>query len=152
MKRHAQLVLLSVLLALAVTACGGGGGASLGSGDVATVGGEKISKDQLESLLNRAKKSYETDKRSFPKPGTREYNTLQGQAVSFLLQRAEFEQKAKDLGIDISDKQVDDRIQKLKKQFYGGGGKSQHEAGQKKGGAEGQGRGGRGGPAHPAGL
>ena len=133
MKRHAQFVLLSVLLALAVAACGGGGGASLGSGDVATVGGQKISKDQLEALLSRAKKSYETDKRSFPKPGTREYNTLQGQAVSFLLQRAEFEQKAKDLGIDISDKQVDDRIEKLKKQFYGGSDKRYQDALKKQG-------------------
>jgi parvulin-like peptidyl-prolyl isomerase len=121
MKRHAQLVLLSMVVVLVAAACGGGGGkASLGSGDVATVGGEKISKDELSSLLNRAQKSYQADKRPFPKPGTREYNTLQGQAVSFLLQRAEFEQKAKDLGIDISDKKVDDRIEKLKKQFYGG--------------------------------
>jgi parvulin-like peptidyl-prolyl isomerase len=133
MKRPAQFVLLSMLVVLVVAACGGGGKATLGSGDVATVGSEKISKAELDALLNRAKKSYEADKRPFPKPGTREYNTLQGQAVAFLLQRAEFEQKAKDMGIDISDKQVDDRIAKLKKQFYGGSEKRYQDALKKQG-------------------
>jgi foldase protein PrsA len=134
MKRHTPLVLCSLLVTLLLSACGGGGGtASLGTGDVATVGSEKISKGQLEALLNRAKKSYEADKRPFPKPGTREYNTLQGQAVSFLLQRAEFEQKAKDMGIDVSGSKVNDRIEKLKKQFYGGSNKRYEDALKKQG-------------------
>jgi foldase protein PrsA len=121
MKRHAFLVGLALFAVLLVAACGGGGGtASLGSHDVAVVGGQSVTKDDLSALFNRAKKSYEADKRPFPKPGTSAYNTLQGQAVTFLVQRAEFAQRAADMGIHISDKQIDDRIAQLKKQFYNG--------------------------------
>jgi foldase protein PrsA len=120
MMRHAFLAGLALLVVLLAVACGGGGTASLASGDVAVVGGQKVTKDDLTALLNRAKKSFEADKRAFPKAGTQRYNTLQGQAVTFLVQRAEFAQKAEDLGIDISDKRIDDRINQLKKQFYNG--------------------------------
>jgi parvulin-like peptidyl-prolyl isomerase len=70
--------------------------------------------------MNRAKKSYDAQKRPFPKPGSTEYEQLKGQAITFLIQRAEFEQEAKDLGIKITDADVDQRIDQLKKQFYGG--------------------------------
>jgi parvulin-like peptidyl-prolyl isomerase len=118
--KPAFLAGLAVVVVLLLAACGGGGSASLASNDVAVVGDQQVSKEQLTSLLERAKKSYAAEKRPFPKPGTSAYNTLQGQAVTFLLQRAEFAQKAADMGIHISDKQIDDRIDQLKKQFYGG--------------------------------
>jgi parvulin-like peptidyl-prolyl isomerase len=79
-----------------------------------------VAKDELSSLMGRAKCSYQAQKRAFPKPGTATYNTLQGQAVTFLLQRAEFAQEAADMGVKISDKEIDDRINQLKKQFYNG--------------------------------
>jgi foldase protein PrsA len=121
MKRLAFYAGLALLVVLALAACGGGGStASLQSSDVAVVGGEQVSKDQLSSLMERAKKSYEAQKKAFPKPGTAAYNTLQGQAVTFLLQRAEFAQEASSMGIKISDKEIDDRISQLKKQFYSG--------------------------------
>jgi parvulin-like peptidyl-prolyl isomerase len=133
MKQHAFLVVLAVVLMLLLAACGGGGTASLQSNDVAVVGDQQVSKEQLANLLERAKKSYSAEKRPFPKPGTSAYNTLQGQAVTFLLQRAEFEQKAADMGIHISDKQVNDRIEQLKKQFYGGNEKTYERALKKQG-------------------
>jgi parvulin-like peptidyl-prolyl isomerase len=118
-KRYALPAALVVLIALVVAACGGAT-ASLSSGDVAVVGGEQITKGDLDALLDRAKKSFQASKRPFPKPGSQQYNTLQGQAVTFLVQRAEFAQKAADMGIHITDKQIDDRIEQLKKQYYNG--------------------------------
>jgi foldase protein PrsA len=120
MKQHTFLVGLAVVVVLLLAACGGGGSASLQSNDVAVVGDQQVTKEDLTNLLERAKKSYVAEKRPFPKAGTSAYNTLQGQAVTFLLQRAEFAQKAADMGIHISDKQIDDRIDQLKKQFYNG--------------------------------
>jgi parvulin-like peptidyl-prolyl isomerase len=70
--------------------------------------------------MDRAKKSYDAQKRPFPKPGTTEYEQLKGQAVTFLIQRAEFEQEAEAMGIKITDDKVNKRIEQLKKQFYGG--------------------------------
>jgi parvulin-like peptidyl-prolyl isomerase len=119
MKRSISLFVLA--LALVAAGCGGGDSvATLGSNDVAVVGSEQITKDQFQALMGRAQKSYEAQKRAFPKPGTTEYETLKGQAIGFLLQRAEFEQEAQKRGVDVTDEQVDKRIEQLKKQFYGG--------------------------------
>jgi foldase protein PrsA len=118
MKRILSLVVVSSLLALLVTACGGGGTASLKSGDVAVVGGEAITRNDYDQLIDRLKKSYATQKRTFPKPGTKDYESLKGNVVTFLVQRAEFAEKAEEMGIHVSDKQIDDWIAMTKKQFY----------------------------------
>jgi parvulin-like peptidyl-prolyl isomerase len=120
MKHATSLVILLIAVSLLVAACGGGGSASLQSGDVAVVGGQTITQEDLSNLLDRAKKSYAAQHRPFPKLGTPAYESLKGQAVTFLVQRAQFAQKAADMGINISDKDVDARIEQLKKQYYGG--------------------------------
>ena len=50
----------------------------------------------------------QTQKRAFPKAGTPEYETLKNQAVQYLVQRAEFQQKADELG-DQGHRQADRR-------------------------------------------
>jgi parvulin-like peptidyl-prolyl isomerase len=107
-------------LALIAAGCGGSSTASLGSDDVAVVGSQQVSKDQFQELMARAKKSYDTQKRAFPKAGSTEYEQLKGQAVTFLVQQAEVEEQAKSMGIEISDAKVDKEIARYKKQFYGG--------------------------------
>jgi parvulin-like peptidyl-prolyl isomerase len=118
MKRSILLTFIS--LALLVAGCGGTSTAVLSSNDAAVVGSKPITKDQFQGLMDRAKKSYDAQKRPFPKPGTTEYEQLKGQAVTFLIQRAEFEQEAEAMGIKITDDKVNKRIEQLKKQFYGG--------------------------------
>jgi parvulin-like peptidyl-prolyl isomerase len=107
-------------LALVAAGCGGTTSATLGSDDVAIVGPKEVTKAQFQEVMERAKKSYEAQKRPFPKPGTPEYEQLKGQVITFLVQRAEFAAEADKMGIDISDDKVDKRIDQLKKQFYGG--------------------------------
>jgi parvulin-like peptidyl-prolyl isomerase len=107
-------------LALFAAACGGGGTTPLGSNDVAVVGDQHITKDEFQQLMARAKKSYDQQKRAFPKPGTTEYEQLKGQAITFLVQQAEIEAEAKNLGVDVTDKDVDKEVARYKKQFYGG--------------------------------
>jgi parvulin-like peptidyl-prolyl isomerase len=110
------------LLALVLAGCGGSSksAAHLGTDDVAVVGSEHITKEQFQGLMNRAKRSYDAQKRAFPKPGSTEYEQLKGQAITYLTQQAEFEQEGEKMGVDISDEKVDKRIEQLKKQFYGG--------------------------------
>src|SRR6266567_8455537 len=116
-----RLILLTFFsFALVVAGCGGTSTATLSSNDAAVVGSEQVTKDQFQSLMDRAKTSYVAQKRPFPKPGSTEYEQLKGQAVTFLIQRAEFEQEADSMGIKITDDQVNKRIEQLKKQFYGG--------------------------------
>jgi parvulin-like peptidyl-prolyl isomerase len=114
------VLLLFTSLALVAAGCGGTSTARLGSDDAAIVGSQAITKEQFRSLMDRAKKNYDAQKRAFPKPGTAEYEQLKGQAVTFLIQRAEFAQEADAMGIKITDDKVNKRIEQLKKQYYGG--------------------------------
>src|SRR2546425_7520479 len=116
-----RLILLAFSsLALVAAGCGGGGTAPLGSDDVAVIGSQHITKQQFQDLMARAEKSYKQSKRPFPKAGTAEYEQLKGQAVGFLLRRAEYDQKASEMGIHVTSDQVRTRIEKDKKQYFAG--------------------------------
>ncbi len=93
------LLLVGVLL---VAGCGGGGSQSVPSDAVAVVGGTPITKVQFAALLASAKASYAARKTAFPKAGTTAYKSLQDQAITYLVQESELEQKAKDLGSSSS--------------------------------------------------
>jgi foldase protein PrsA len=112
---------LALLLAVAVLAagCGGGGGGSksVPAGDVALVGDDAITKIQFNDLLAGAKRNYAARKTPFPKPGTTQYKGLQDQLVAYLVQLSELKQKAKELGITITDSAVQQRLTKLRKQY-----------------------------------
>jgi parvulin-like peptidyl-prolyl isomerase len=90
------------------------------SNSVAVVGDRAITKAEFEDLVKYAKRSYDAQKRPFPKVGTQEYAQIRDQAVRFLVQRAQFEVKADDLGVSVNDKAVDKRIEQYKKERHGG--------------------------------
>jgi parvulin-like peptidyl-prolyl isomerase len=119
MRKNTLILLLVAIVALLAAGCGGGGNGDVSKDDVAVVGDQEITRAQFDQLLSQAKKSYATQKRQFPKAGTPEYEQLKNQAIQYLVQRAEFSQKAGDLDIDVSDKQVDDRLAQIKKQYFG---------------------------------
>ncbi len=115
------LLTLALLVALLVAAgCGGDDAEEVPADAVAVVGDENIEKAQFDALMDQAKKSYKAQKRDFPEAGTPEYNTLKNQAVQFLVQRAQFAQKAEELGVEVTDKQVDERLKQIKTQYFGG--------------------------------
>lgn len=107
-------------LALLAAGCGGTSTASLSSDDVAVVGSQHVTKEEFQELMARARKSYDTQKRPFPKPGSTEYEQLKGQAVTYLVQQAEVQEQASAEGIEIGDDKVDKEIARYKKDFYGG--------------------------------
>jgi parvulin-like peptidyl-prolyl isomerase len=113
--------LFAVAFALVAVACG----TSSDSGDVpqnsvAVVGNKTITKAEFDDLVNYAKRSYDAQKRPFPKVGTQEYAQIRDQAVRFLVQRAQFEVKADDLEVNVTDEAVDKRIEQYKKERHGG--------------------------------
>jgi len=120
--RRLSLVLLALPLALLASACGGGGGGSakVGSGDAAVVGGEHISRDQLDTRVHQAKCSYDLQKRTFPKAGSPEYQAIQSQILASLVQRVQLQQKAPSLDVKVTDDQVQKQLTDLKKQYFGG--------------------------------
>jgi foldase protein PrsA len=113
------IALLGVALALVAAGCGGGGQA-VPSGAVAVVDGREITRAQLDSLLSQAKRSYEAQEQEFPKVGSPEYQSLQTQYVALLVQRAQFEQAAEELGIQITEKDIDKGVADLIDQRFDG--------------------------------
>jgi parvulin-like peptidyl-prolyl isomerase len=122
MRRHLTWVFLVpvALLALIASACGGSDQASLSGDAVAVVGNDTITKDEFNDLMSQAERSYERRKQPFPKAGTTQYEQLKSQAVNYLVQQSEYEQKAKDLDITVSEDQIDQKLKDLKKQYFNG--------------------------------
>ena len=118
MKQLRVFSVLALSLAALLIAAACGGSDSVPNDSVAVVAGEDIKRSDFDALLNQAKASYKAQKRDLPKAGTPEYTTLKNQIVQFLVQRVQFEQKAEELGIEITDKQIEDRLAEIKKQYF----------------------------------
>lgn len=122
-RRRLVPCLAAAAVVLGLAACGGGSNArpSVSSGSVAAVGDQQISRAQFAALLATSRSSYAQQNRPFPKPGTAAYAKIRDEIVQVLVERAEFEQKAKsDLGIQITDKQVEARRAQIVKENFGG--------------------------------
>ncbi|HZB86288.1 MAG TPA: SurA N-terminal domain-containing protein, partial [Gaiellaceae bacterium] len=121
MRRVTSTVFLALGLAVFGVACGSDGGSdAVPSNAVAVVGDQSISKSEFDELITYAKRSYEAQKRPFPKVGTPEYVQLRDQAMRFLVQRTQFEVKAEELDVDVSDEAVDKRIDQYIKERHKG--------------------------------
>jgi parvulin-like peptidyl-prolyl isomerase len=112
------LVPLGASLALLLAACGGN--QSVPASAVAVVDGTEISRSDLDGWLAQVKTTYEAQKQQFPKVGTPQYQQLQSYWVAYLVQQAEFEQAAKDLGIKVTEKDIDQGVEaSIKSKFDG---------------------------------
>jgi len=118
-RKLALIIIALASLTLGLAGCGGDD-QNVPDGAVAVVDGEEITKSKFDNLLNRAKTSYEQNKRDFPKVGTSEYKTLQNQAVQYLVQQEKYRQKAEELDVEVTDKETDDRLKQVKQQYFGG--------------------------------
>jgi parvulin-like peptidyl-prolyl isomerase len=116
-----RFLFLPVLLSAAflVAGCGGGSSKSVPANAVAVVGSDTITKTQFNDLLDGAKRTYATRKTPFPKAGTQQYKALQDQALQYLVQQSELEQRAKDLGVSVTPTDIAARLTQIKKQYFG---------------------------------
>lgn len=104
-----------------LSACGGGAStAKLNPGDVAVVGNQHLTKAQFNQEMEAARLSYQQAKQAFPKSGTSAYVDIQGKAVVTLVAKAEFEQKAKQMGITVTNGEIETQLNAIKQQYFGG--------------------------------
>ncbi|HEX2433980.1 MAG TPA: peptidylprolyl isomerase [Gaiellaceae bacterium] len=121
MRRRSFAGLFALGLAVLAAACGtSNDSANVPPDSVAVVGDKAITKSEFDDLVTYAKRSYATQKRPFPKVGTPEYVQIRDQAMALLVQRAQFEVKAKELGVDVSDEAVNKRIDEYIKERHKG--------------------------------
>ena len=85
-RRNITLLLLALIAALAVSACGGGSDApEVPEGAVAVVGEKTVTKEEFDKLLEQRKAAAEAQKQDFPEPGTTEYEALKATLVKGLV-------------------------------------------------------------------
>jgi foldase protein PrsA len=116
--KRSLLLAAAALAAVTLVAAGCGDTDEVPADAVAVVDGTTITKASLEELLARAKKSYAAQQRDFPKAGTADYQTLQNQAVAYLVQREEYANEADELGVKVSDEEITKKVDEVKKQYF----------------------------------
>jgi len=120
MKRLVTAAALFALLAvlLTVAACGGN---EVPAGAVAAVGDGVVTQEQFDQILEQAKGQYASAQGApeFPKEGTAQYNQLVASIVSYLVQNELIAQKAKELGVTVKDKELQDRLAQIEQSVGG---------------------------------
>jgi foldase protein PrsA len=108
MRRSAAGLALGVGLLGAVLLAGCGGSSGSGSdvpvGDVATVDGQNITVADLQTTMNIARLSLKT---TYPEPGTQDWVSLRSRALESLAHEAELRAWAHNLGVTVSQTDVD---------------------------------------------
>lgn len=123
MKISRVLFLFIALAAVAALAAGCGGGSSGGSvpaGSIATVGTDSIPKSEFDLVMGAAKASYKQQGQKFPAVGTSQYDQLRDQVVTYLVQQDELKQGGKQVGVSVSQADIDKRIAFLKQHYFKG--------------------------------
>jgi parvulin-like peptidyl-prolyl isomerase len=124
MNRAGLLLLVSTLALAAVLAgCGGGdsGPKAVPDDAVAIVGDDQITRSEFDAMLSATLKGYAAQSRDVPQSGTKAYSDLRNRVLDDFVQESEFEQRAKsELHIEVSDAQVQQKVDRLKSQFYNG--------------------------------
>ena len=122
-----RLIALFAALALgvAVAGCGGDDDDENGSGDVpadaiALVDDRSIPKSEYDRLLTQAQATYEAREQDFPAAGTPEFAQLRNAIVRSLVEQAQFEIAAQEMGITVTDEELEKRLDELKEQFFEG--------------------------------
>ncbi|MGB1803215.1 MAG: SurA N-terminal domain-containing protein, partial [Miltoncostaeaceae bacterium] len=95
--RHIAAIALSALV-LAGAGLAGCGGSGLPDGVVAQVGGQDISRAELDQLVNQQKSAAEQQGQGFPEPGSDEYVALERQALEGLVFQRIVALEAKECG------------------------------------------------------
>lgn len=119
-----RTIALLAALALGVAAAGCGGeddaAVEVPAGAIAVVGDREIAKADYDRLVAQAERTYEAREQEFPQAGTPEFAQLRNAIVRSLVEQTEFEIAAEELGVEVADEDVEERLDELKEQFFEG--------------------------------
>ena len=122
-RRSLALLLTACAFGLVGAACGGDGERSaedVPPDAIALIGDQEVPESEFQAIIDRAEKSYKAQKRPFPKVGSPEYQDLKNRAVSFLVQRYQFRAEAEEMGIEVTEEDIDKRLAKVTKESFEG--------------------------------
>ena len=113
------VVLLTLVVpALLLSACGE---EKLPAGAIATVGDGVVTQEQFDQIWQQAEAQYKSQEGAppFPSPDSTQYNQLKASIVNYLVQNEIIKEKAAEMGVTVTDKQLDDRMKQIVKQVGG---------------------------------
>src|SRR3954454_11735612 len=105
-----RLLAATTLSLAALTASGCGSSAKLSGSDIAVVCGNHVTKADYALLLKQEKAQLGG---KLPKVGTTQYETMKEQLVQLLAQKAAYQHKADQLGIKVTDKEVNAQLTQI---------------------------------------
>ena len=118
--RYFLLLPALVVVGLLAAGCGGGGTRSVPSDAVAVVGNDTITKADFNFWMGTAQRAYKARKQTFPKPGSTQFKSIQDQVITYLVEQDELQQRAKDLGVTVTPKDLKARLAQIKVQYFSG--------------------------------
>jgi foldase protein PrsA len=110
------LVLLVAVTVAVVAACGGNG---VPRGAIAKVGSGTVTKAAFDKIMSQATEQATASGSTFPKAGTPEYKGFEARVVNYLVQLQLVDQKAAQLKLTVTPKEIQDRLDTIY-QSYGG--------------------------------
>lgn len=110
------LVLLLALTVAVVAACGGSG---IPRGAIAKVGSGSVTKADFDKIMAQATAQAKASNSPFPKAGTPEYAGFKARVVDYLVQLEIVKQKAAELKITVTPKDVQDRVNTIYSSYGG---------------------------------
>jgi len=113
------VVLLTLVVpALLLSACGE---EKLPAGAIATVGDGVVTQEQFDQIWEQAEAQYKSQEGAppFPSPDSTQYNQLKASIVNYLVQNEIIKEKAAEMGVTVTDKQLDERMKQIVEQVGG---------------------------------
>lgn len=119
MKRLIVAVLLVITVA-SMAVLSGCGEKQVPAGAIAAVGESGVvTQEQFDAIIEQAKAAYAAQKADFPAEGTADYNMLKANIVDYLVQAELIKQKATELKLSVTSKEIDERIDQIIKSVGG---------------------------------
>ncbi len=113
------VVLLTLVVpALLLSACGQ---QKVPAGAIASVGDGVVTQEQFDQIWKQAEAQYKSQQGAppFPSPGTTQYKQLRASIVNYLVQNEVIKAKAAEMGVKVTDKQLQDRMKQIVQQVGG---------------------------------
>jgi foldase protein PrsA len=119
-RRIITLLSLAVVAVAVLAACGGKSKRNVPANGIAVVGSEVVLHSQYDALLTQSKSQYTQAKKAFPALGSAAYESVKDKIVASLVLSAAIDQEAANMGIKVTDAEVNTSLQQVIQQTFKG--------------------------------
>jgi foldase protein PrsA len=119
-RRIIALLSLAVVAVAVLAACGSKTKRDVPANAIAVVGNQVVLRSQYDTLLAESKSQYAQAKKAFPALGSAGYESIRSGIVNYLVQNAAIDQEAANLGIKVTDADVNTSLQQVIQQKFKG--------------------------------